>query len=95
MELTQEPANMPQSAMCSFVRKRRRHDTLHILDYVTSLGVEPERPWRPVVAHIVQMAQEGMHRWGPRSRRPAHRVTDTHDRAAHIAALERQLGRVR
>lgn len=51
--------------MRSVMRKRHRHYTADVLDYVTSLGIEPERPWRPVVPDIVQMAQEGMHRRGP------------------------------
>src|SRR3546814_989475 len=93
MELTQEPANTSQSAMSSVIRERHLHYPADVLDYVTSLGIEPERPWCPVVPDIVQMAQEGMYRRGPWSRRSAHRVTDTHYPAAHIAALKRPLGR--
>src|SRR3546814_17152804 len=77
MELTQEPANTSQSAMSSVMRERHRHYTADVLDYVTSLGIEPERPWCPVVPDIVQLAQEGIHRRGPWSRRSAHRATDT------------------
>src|SRR3546814_10978487 len=92
MELTQEPANTSQSAMSSVMRERHRHYTADVLDYVTSLGIEPERPWCPVGPDIVQVAQDGIYRRGPWSRRSAHRVADPHSHADPINALTPRLG---
>jgi hypothetical protein len=58
------------------------------------LIIEPVWPRHAVEPDVAQVAQEGVHRRGVRTRRPADGVADAHDRArVGDAPDERDLGR--